>query len=221
MEDPLYFQPPARHMKVKGCSFSNFKPASPSQKGALDFLKSLNAQSSTGVYLFGPTGRGKSHLLVAAARHLKEELKIPVSYCDGQTVWANISQHSISYWPQNPIVSAQVVIIDDIDLRLNDQADSKLFYQFVLQLYDSGKLTLFSSNHSPENLVKKLVVAKDKKAVSTATGGEVLTEFGSDTEMQDRILDRLSEMCLFIDMQDAPEHRRGMQQEYAARFRTQ
>ncbi len=214
----IYFQPPARHWTLNHCSFDTFRAVSDSQHDALHFLKQFNAQSAVGLYLHGPTGRGKSHLLVAAARSLKNN-GASVSYCDGTSLWPNISQNTISYRSSNPIVSADVVIIDDIDLKQNEQIDSWLFYKLILNLYDYGKPTLISSNHSPEGLVNKLVVAKGRTAVATAAGGEVLTEFGSDTEMRERTLDRLSEMCLFIDLLDAPPGRRKLQEGYTREYR--
>lgn len=219
MGSEVYFKPPARHWDLNACSFDNFKAVSDSQRDALNFLKGIDAKSRVGLYMHGPTGRGKSHLLVATARHLKA-LDVNVSYCDGLSLWPNIVQNSIGYNSKNPIVAADVIIIDDIDLKNNEQIDSRLFYQFILQLYDLGKPTLVSSNHSPERLVEKLVVAKDRTAVPTAAGGEVLTKFGSDGEMRERTLDRLSEMCLFIDLNKAPAHRRAMQDEYAKKYRT-
>jgi len=91
---------------------------------------------------------------------------------------------------------------------------SSLLYQLVLDLYDVCKSTLISSNQSPESLVRKVVVPKDRKAVPTAAGGEVMVLFGSDGVMQERALDRLAEMCVFIDFSDTQSFRADMQRGY-------
>lgn len=210
-----YFEPPNRHWGIKKCTFDSFEAADGNQKRALTYLKTLDAGSGQGVYLYDPSGRGKSHLLVASARRFKENGK-NVSYCSGGKFWKAISKRGegLFYSPENKIVSADVVIIDDIDIDYNSALEAAMFYNFINTVYDNATLTLISSNHSPEVLVKKMVVPKDKMSVKTATGGEILQQFGTDDEMQARTLDRLNEMCLFIDLSDAPGFRTAIQEGY-------
>lgn len=201
-----YFEPPGRKWDIEPCTLENFKPNDKQQEYALEFAKNLKLNSPIGLYVYGGSGTGKTHLLVGITRKLNHNKHANVSYVSGgKELWNELDNSTWAIESDNKLLQTEVLTIDDLTLDSGMKRESSLFYSLVNRIYDRGTLTLISSNYSPQDFVSQL----DKR---------FLTELGSENIVRNKVLDRLKEMCLFVDFGGAQNKRPFLQEQYQRKY---
>jgi DNA replication protein DnaC len=181
-------------------------------------MKDLSPTSEIGAYIYGGFGNGKTHLLIGVARKLKET-NVNVSYVNGtnQTLYEIIGKTVSEFDLNNPLSKSEFLIIDDLELRKEFIVHSRLLYQLILNRYEKGKPILISSNHSPEALIDKMVIGGEGKIIH-GINDKIIPGYDSDNEMKNRTLDRLREMCLFINFSEISNKRHQIQVDFQKKF---
>lgn len=106
------------------------------------------------LYLFGPEGTGKSHLLVAIAKKLKEK-NIPAIYVKADT----FTQHVIDAIRAGEMSAFRqiyrnidVLLMDDVHLLARKGATQEELFHTFNTLHLAGKQMIFSANSAPQEL---------------------------------------------------------------------
>lgn len=123
----------------------------------LRLLSNLDGKESPAfnpIYLYGDSGRGKTHLLMAAAHHLlKQGLK--VIYVRAETftehVVAAIRAGEMSSFRQ-AYRSADALIVDDVQIFARKAATQEEFFHTFNTLHLAGKQIIIGSNCAPQEL---------------------------------------------------------------------
>jgi len=106
------------------------------------------------IYLYGNGGVGKTHLLMAAAQHLRKQ-GIKALYARAET----FTQHVVSAirsgemnTVRNGYRNCDTLIIDDVHVLSRKSTTQEEFFHTFNALHLAGKQMIFSSNCSPQEL---------------------------------------------------------------------
>lgn len=212
--------------RYEHCDFENFEtdiwdtvPQAPAWNRSLAqarivveaFAQNYPAAGETGILLMGSSGTGKTHLAVAALRHLmqrghrarfydyRELLKeLQASYDpDGATSEAGILER---------IIETEVLLIDDIGASKPSEWARDTMGHILNKRYNDKRVTLLTTNYldGPETAVAPVRMPSGQ-AVSPARD-ETLTE-----RLGQRVRSRLYEMCRTVELM-TPDYRREIRQ---------
>ena len=112
-----------------------------------------------GIYIFGPTGVGKTHLLNAIANRLEERGIMAVVINVGRLIdWlsAASAQHSEMEKIIQTLVSVPVLLLDEIGQEFANEWTIKKIYQLINLRYTARLPVLYASNQAPPDLYKRL-----------------------------------------------------------------
>lgn len=101
-----------------------------------------------GLYLYGPAGTGKTHLLVAIGKAIIDQHCAEVNYYSVAALLADARQ-SVGEHTQNPFEEAartQVLLLDDIGAEKPSEWALSEFYRLFNRRYNDGLTTLVTSN---------------------------------------------------------------------------
>lgn len=127
------------------CQFENFEPG---RNAELIARLQQQAEQFSGTWLYGPSGRGKSHLLQAACQHASEQ-----------------GSRSAVYLPLAQVADAgalvgldalQLVALDDLDLRLGQDAFERALMALYTGLFASGGTLLVATSAAPADIAPVL-----------------------------------------------------------------
>ncbi|NGX50266.1 MAG: Chromosomal replication initiator protein DnaA [Chlamydiae bacterium] len=114
----------------------------------------LELGSYNPIYLYGPKGSGKSHLLMATARALEEQGKKAL-FVTSETFTEHVIRAFRSTQLQEFRKSyrkVDVLLIDDVHLFSRRAATQEELFHTFNHLHTSGKQIILSANDSPRNL---------------------------------------------------------------------
>jgi DNA replication protein DnaC len=203
-------QLPAVHVKS---TFATYKFASSQQQHARLLMEKLAFQwpQNKGVILAGPVGTGKTHLLVAALRHLSLEHSVRVAYVELSLLYAQIRRGFQDGKSGGeiigPLSQIEVLAIDELGKGRGSAFELETLDELIARRYNAGKVTLFATNYSLKAPEEKL----QRGIVSTAD----LLDAGKDSRLLcdrvgDRIYSRLIAMCDFVEFPfSTPDHRKN------------
>lgn len=150
-----------------------------------------------GLLFLGPTGVGKTHLLVSVLRYLCEK-GVSCLFLDYQELLRQIQNsynqavHTTEYELLQPVLSTDVVAIDDLgNNRISDWVEDTVTY-VVNHRYSNNRPTLFTANLTREGL--------QGRPGDRTTHATFLERLGP------RVASRLEEMCAFVELK-APDYR--------------
>lgn len=193
-------------------SFETWKPKNSEQARAYDVARGfcLRYPEAKGFILSGPVGTGKTHLLVAAVRHLTLELGVRTGYVELSFLYAQIRRGFQDGKSGGeiiqPLAELEVLAIDELGKGRGSAFELQTLDELIAKRYDAGRRTLFATNYS----LKAPEERAQRGLVDTAT----LLEAGKDSKLLcdrvgDRIYSRLCEMCDFVEFPAAtPDARR-------------
>ncbi len=114
-----------------------------------DFLKDPTPAGPANLFMYGPTGTGKSHLAAAFLRKIAEQVKRSARWTRpgplARAVFAGEGDDRANR-------EARVLILDDLGSDRMDAHHSGLIYEIVATREERGLATVATSNMSPEEL---------------------------------------------------------------------
>jgi primosomal protein DnaI len=134
---------------------------------ALEFAEGFRpGERMKGLYIFGPAGVGKTHLLLAIVNRL-EERSIPVIFVRAESIFDKLRSMIASGHDIEPIVNTYcqvpVLAIDEFaQERANEFTIDKMF-RIINYRFSAGFPTLFTSNYEPPVIYNR--VGKDLQQV--------------------------------------------------------
>lgn len=195
-------------------AFDTYRPSNTEQARALQATRdfALRWPQSRGFILSGPVGTGKTHLLVAALKHLSLELGVRVGYVELSLLYAQIRRGFQDGKSGGeiiqPLSQLDVLAIDELGKGRGSAFELETLDELIARRYNGNKVTLFATNYSlrpPEERAQRGLV-------DTAA----LVDAGKDSRLLcdrvgDRIYSRLSEMCEFLELPPStPDMRRNL-----------
>ncbi|MSP91131.1 MAG: ATP-binding protein [Myxococcales bacterium] len=154
-----------------------------------------------GIGLSGPPGVGKTHLLVAMARHLALDLGVAVRFTDfSRLLWSLKAGFSAGQGEAQliqPLADVEVLFLDEMGKGRASEWEIGVLDALVCARYDRGLLTFFATNFAfgPPDLTdyaRAEAILRDGGTAAVETLGERVTE---------RILSRLQAMCALATLQ--------------------
>ncbi|MFH1529292.1 MAG: ATP-binding protein [Pseudomonadota bacterium] len=144
--------------ELKRCTFDTFEPDPnhPSQRQAHTLLKKWARgfkPGDKGWLIHGPVGVGKTHLVCAAVTILSLEKAVSARFIE----FSNLLRRLQAAFGNNKgddllqsLGSCEFLVIDELGKGRNTPWENDVVDTLISSRYNTGKTTLFTSNHPPE-----------------------------------------------------------------------
>jgi DNA replication protein DnaC len=194
-------------------TFDSYRPSNAEQARAQQVAKdfALRWPQARGFILSGPVGTGKTHLLVAALRHLCLELGVRVGYVELSLLYAQIRRGFQDGKSGGeiigPLSQLEVLAIDELGKGRGSAFELETLDELIARRYNANKVTLFGTNYS--------LRPQEERAQRGLIDTAALLEAGKDSKLLcdrvgDRIYSRLCELCEFVEFPgNTPDARRS------------
>jgi DNA replication protein DnaC len=201
---------PAIHLNS---TFDSYRPSNAEQARAQSVTKDFAVRwpQTRGFILSGPVGTGKTHLLVAALKHLSLELGVRAGYVEISLLYAQIRRGFQDGKSGGeiigPLSQLDVLAIDELGKGRGSAFELETLDELIARRYNANKVTLFGTNYS--------LRAPEERAQRGMVDTASLVEAGKDSKLLcdrvgDRIYSRLCEMCEFVEFPlTTPDARRS------------
>jgi DNA replication protein DnaC len=184
-------------------TFDTYRPSNAEQARGLGVARDFAGRypAGRGFIVSGPVGTGKTHLLVAALRHLTLELGVRAGYVEISLLYSQIRRGFQDGKSGGEIIGPlsrlDVLAIDELGKGRGSTFELETLDELIARRYNGGKVTLFATNYSLKPPEER---SQQRGLVDTAS----LLEAGKDSRMLcdrvgDRIYSRLCELCEFIE----------------------
>jgi len=201
--------------RYQHCSLDSYLPQNPSQKKAkADFVSFLGQYPliDVGLLIVGPCGVGKTHLAVAALRHVileKGDTGVFRDFRDLlreiQASWNPVSQAS-EIDVLRPVLEANLLVLDELGANKPTEWVRETVAFIINSRYNNRKLTIFTSNY--------LDAPADPGEAGAPPGAAVLREESLAERIGVRLRSRLYEMCKAIEIRGKDFRKEFGQAEY-------
>lgn len=167
-------------------SLDNYKPTTEGQKQVLEDLKRYNDGN---VFISGPVGTGKTHLIVGLVSKIAREHLCGFRFRTGVDMLYEI-RSTFNYNDPgqtdrmiNIFSKANILVIDDLGAEKSTEWARETFYMIIDRRYNMMKRTFVTSNLSPKELANKL---NDRLVSRLMEGAIVLKIDGNDYRITGR-----------------------------------
>ncbi len=202
---------PVRHVH---CSLQTFRPATPSliaaHRAVNTWIRAYDpARTRTGLCLWGPAGRGKTHLLVAALRELTLRHGIEVRFVEfshllGQ-LKAGFSKGLGAGETLEPLFQVPVLAIDELGKGRNTDWERTIVDELISRRYNAMLPILATTNYAPRGGAARDGASEPQSAAPVNLALARPRDGGGLGELVDRVgervYSRLTEMVRFVHLQ--------------------
>ncbi|MGE0631176.1 MAG: DnaA/Hda family protein [Pseudobdellovibrionaceae bacterium] len=157
-----------------------------SNKSAFEACSRLinDIQNSRILFLFGPTGSGKTHLLQAvgnAAKNLRLRLLTGETFI--HHCIESLKIDSVHDFVESFYRNCDLVLIDDIHIVRNGQAVQEVLFSVLNAIRLSGKRAIFTSDRMPSE-----IEGLEKRLQDSLAQAEMIELFPANAELKKQIL---------------------------------
>ncbi|MCO4747131.1 MAG: ATP-binding protein [Proteobacteria bacterium] len=163
--------------------------------GAMDLLKDFDrAADNRGLVLYGPVGRGKTHLLAYLVRRLIFEKHATSRFVEFSHLLSDLRASFDRGTPASqlvtPLVEVDVLVIDELGKGRCTEWEMTVIDELVSRRYNAGRAILASTNFRPGDATGRqttnFATPEDKQTLGDRVGN--------------RVYSRLTEVCTFVDL---------------------
>lgn len=109
------------------------------------------------LYIYGPVGMGKTHLLHAAGNHIREHLPhLRVTYISAERFMneciSSIRRHEMDKFRQRYRESSDVLLVDDVQYIARGEAVQEEFFHTINAFIDQKKQVILASDRMPKDI---------------------------------------------------------------------
>lgn len=129
---------------------------------ALDVCRAFAAEPVGWLYLYGPTGVGKSHLAAAVAQHVAATRYAVVNYASEPALMSflrdGFDDHSTSE-RMRALQSCDLLVLDDVGTSYRKGAENwvdSMLWEILQQRYIYDRCTILTSNLHPDDLEARI-----------------------------------------------------------------
>ncbi|MGB6430421.1 MAG: ATP-binding protein [Candidatus Acidiferrales bacterium] len=210
------------------CDFDNFDTDWPSQYDSMPeatawnrsleqarlvvgtFAREYPAGDQAGLLLMGPCGVGKTHLAVAALRHLVLRGHIGLFYDYRELLKEiqgsyNSASQSTELGVLEPVLTAEVLVLDDTGASTPSPWALETLGHILNTRYNQHRVTILTTNY-PDGPAQLPAAARRRPAAGASA--PAMTEETLGDRLGTRIRSRLYEMCRTIEI-NAPDFRQA------------
>lgn len=177
-----------------------YKPNTKSQQSALKHIKEKfinHYPNQRGYLLMGPSGVGKTHLVIGTISELTIEQGVNCLFKDFFLLLTELKQaYSMSLFETDilqPLLEVEVLVIDEMGKGKNTEWELNILDQLISGRYNAFKKTLITTNFLSEEQARKDLPS---------------SEFLED-RIGERMFSRLCEMCDFMYI-EGDDYRRSV-----------
>ncbi|TNE86860.1 MAG: cell division protein ZapE [Deltaproteobacteria bacterium] len=187
---------PARFAKAAATPFRHRDDAQLVALGAaMDVLKDFErGEDNRGLVLYGPVGRGKTHLLAYLLRRLVFEKGVTARFVEFSHLLselkASFDRGTAAAELVDPLVAVDVLVIDELGKGRSTEWELTVIDELVSRRYNAGRAILASTNFSPG-------AATGRRIANNAMPEERVT---LADRVGERVYSRLNEVCSFVEM---------------------
>lgn len=146
--------------RYRPARFSSFRPRSGTDVAltrCTQWSASFDRRTSSGIFLVGPFGSGKTHLAVATAYAALERSLIVPHFCSAAHLAATVkSGDGLNMAPVNAAVSASLLVLDDLGQTGRTEFDREIVYRIVSERYERRRPLIATSNLTDARLADVL-----------------------------------------------------------------
>lgn len=109
------------------------------------------------LYIYGPVGMGKTHLLHAAGNHIREQFQhLRITYLSAERFMneciSAIRRHEMDKFRQKYRENSDILLVDDVQFIARGEAVQEEFFHTVNSFIDSRKQVILASDRMPKDI---------------------------------------------------------------------
>ncbi len=109
------------------------------------------------LYIYGPVGMGKTHLLHAAGNHIREQFpQLRITYISAERFMneciSAIRRHEMDKFRQKYRENSDILLVDDVQFIARGEAVQEEFFHTVNAFIDSRKQVILASDRMPKDI---------------------------------------------------------------------
>ncbi|HWU44263.1 MAG TPA: chromosomal replication initiator protein DnaA, partial [Bdellovibrio sp.] len=109
------------------------------------------------LYIYGPVGMGKTHLLHATGNHIREQFQqLRITYISAERFMneciSAIRRHEMDKFRQKYRENSDILLVDDVQFIARGEAVQEEFFHTVNSFIDSRKQVILASDRMPKDI---------------------------------------------------------------------
>ncbi len=119
--------------------------------------KRPGAENYNPLFICGPTGMGKTHLLNAVGNHIREQYpQMSICYCSAERFLndfiSSIRRHEMARFRQKYREKCDILLMDDIQVLGRGDAVQEEFFHTLNEFFEKGQQVIVASDRMPKDI---------------------------------------------------------------------